>query len=108
MNTIETARSAVRLYFAPLKQIGVFWKETWIQSKALFIAEMVGTLTGMAGASMLGFQSPTPDLLTIFTLYTVSAACFVYSNYIRHSAWLIILMFFYVTMNFVGLVKVLG
>ena len=105
--TQQIAGEAVSNYFAPLRSMWAFWKETWQESKVLFFAEMIGTLTGMAGASMLGFQSPAPDLLTIFTLYTISAACFVYSNYIRHSAWLILLMFFYVTMNAVGLAKVL-
>ncbi len=90
-----------------IKKIVSFWKETWEQSKSLFFAEMTGTICGMAGAAMLGFQSPQPDLLTIFTLYTISAACFVYSNYIRHSAWLVILMFFYVGMNGVGLMRVI-
>lgn len=107
MNTMNTVRDAIQLYFAPLRQIVVFWRETWIQSKVLFFAEMIGTLTGMIGSAMLGFQSPLPDLLTIFTLYTISAGCFIYSNYIRHSAWLIILMIFYVGMNIVGLSKVL-
>lgn len=90
-----------------IKKIVAFWKETWQQSKPLFLAEMTGTVCGMLGAAMLGFQSPQPDLLTIFILYTISAACFVYSNYIRHSAWLMLLMTFYVGMNIVGFVRVI-
>lgn len=84
-----------------------FWKETWLTNRPLFIAEMLGTLTGMGAAAMIGFQAPNPDLLTIFILYNLSAFCFIYSNYIRQSAWMIILMFFYVGTNTIGLVHVI-
>ncbi len=89
-----------------IRKIVAFWKETWQQSKILFIAEMIGTICGMLGAGILSFQSPHPDLFAVFTFYTVSASCFIYSNYIRHSAWLIVLMTFYFAMNLVGLVRV--
>ena len=82
-----------------------FWKETWLTNRTLFIAEMVGTLTGMGAAAMIGFQSPTPDLLTIFILYNISAVFFIYSNYIRKSAWMIMLMIFYVGTNTLGLIQ---
>lgn len=82
-----------------------FWKETWLTDRVLFLAEMIGTLTGMAAAGMIGFQSPTPDLLTIFILYNISAVFFIYSNYVRKSAWMIMLMFFYVGTNTLGLIQ---
>jgi hypothetical protein len=66
---------------------------------------MVGTLTGMGAAAMIGFQSPNPDLQTIFILYNISAFFFIYSNYIRQSAWMIILMIFYVGTNTLGLIQ---
>ena len=84
-----------------------FWKETWVTNKLLFIAEMFGTLTGMGAAAMIGLQSPNPDLVTIFILYNLSAFCFIYSNFVRQSAWMIILMFFYVATNTIGLVQAL-
>lgn len=82
-----------------------FWKETWLTNKVLFLAEMSGTLTGMAAAAMIGLQSPNPDLQTIFILYNISAFFFIYSNYIRQSAWMIILMIFYVGTNTIGLIQ---
>jgi len=82
-----------------------FWKETWDTNKPLFIAEMLGTLNGMGAAAMIGWQSPTPDLVTIFILYNLSAFCFLYSNYIRHSAWMMMLMIFYVITNTIGLIQ---
>lgn len=82
-----------------------FWKDTWQSNKPLFLAEMVGTLTGMGAAAMIGWQSPNPDLLTIFILYNLSAVFFIYSNYVRQSAWMIMLMIFYVGTNTIGLVQ---
>ena len=66
---------------------------------------MFGTLTGMGAALMIGIQSPNPDLLTIFILYNISAVFFIYSNYIRQSAWMIMLMIFYVGTNTIGLIQ---
>lgn len=90
-----------------LRQIVAFWTETWRNNKKLFIAEMVGTLTGMVAAAVLALQSPTPDLVTVFILYSVSAGCFIYSNYVRRSAWMITLMVFYMITNTVGLAQAL-
>ena len=84
-----------------------FWKETWRTNKPLFLAEMLGTLTGMGAAAMIGLQSPNPDLVSIFILYNLSAFCFIYSNFVRRSAWMIILMVFYVATNTIGLAQAL-
>ena len=89
------------------RQIVAFWTETWRNNKKLFLAEMVGTITGMIAATVLAFQSPSPDLVTVFILYTISAMCFIYSNYIRRSAWMITLMLFYTMTNAVGLAQAL-
>lgn len=89
------------------RQIVAFWIETWHNNKKLFLAEMLGTITGMAAATILAIQSPNPDLVSVFILYTVSATCFIYSNYIRRSAWMITLMVFYTMTNAVGLTQAL-
>lgn len=80
-----------------------FWKETWRNNKPLFFAEMIGTLTGMVAATMMGVQSPNPDLITIFILYNINAVLFIYATYLRQSAWLLILMIFYLITNTIGL-----
>jgi len=87
------------------RQIVAFWIETWQYNKKLFLAEMTGTITGMTAATILAFQAPTPDLVSVFVLYTISAGCFIYSNYIRRSAWMITLMVFYTMTNAVGLTQ---
>lgn len=81
----------------------LFWKETWQQNKILFVAEMIGTLCGMSAATIIGFQSPDPDLPIVFTLYNINAILFIYSSYVRKCAWLILLMSFYIMTNTVGL-----
>lgn len=90
-----------------LRQVVAFWRETWHNNKKLFLAEMLGTISGMAAATILAIQSPNPDLVTVFILYTISAMCFIYSNYIRRSAWMITLMLFYMVTNVVGLTQAL-
>ena len=90
-----------------LRQVVTFWIETWHNNKKLFLAEMLGTISGMAAATVLAIQSPNPDLVTVFILYTISAMCFIYSNYIRRSAWMITLMLFYMVTNAVGLTQAL-
>jgi len=82
-----------------------FWKETWNTNRPLFFVEMFGTICGMAAATMIGVQSPNPDLVTIFILYNFNAFCFIYSSYIRQSAWLMLLLTFYVGTNTIGLIQ---
>lgn len=84
-----------------------FWKETWTTDKPLFITEMTGTLCGMTAAAIMGFQSPEPNLLFVFSFYLISSVCFIYSNYVRESAWLLILMIFYLITTAIGLIRVL-
>lgn len=104
-------RIGCRMFFEPLiffiKSIKEFWIATWLQSKILFLAEMIGTLCGMAAATIMGFQAPDPNLLAVFLLYNVSAILFIYTNYVRQSAWLMILMTFYLITTTIGLVQVL-
>ena len=90
-----------------VRQIIAFWKETWVENKPLFFAEMIGTLSGMSAATMMGFQSPHPNLIVIFILYNINAVLFIYSNYVRKSSWLMLLMTFYIITNTIGLYQAL-
>ena len=90
-----------------VRHIVAFWAETWRVSKKLFFAEMFGTLFGMAAAVLMAFQSPNPNLLAVFTCYNISAILLVYSNYKRHSSWMVILMTFYLITNIIGITKLL-
>ncbi len=90
-----------------VRQILAFWKETWVQNKPLFFAEMIGTLGGMSAAMMMGFQSPNPNLVIIFILYNINAVLFIYASYVRKSAWLMLLMTFYIITNTIGLSQAL-
>jgi hypothetical protein len=83
----------------------VFWRETWLTNKPLFWAEALGTVFGMAAALIMGVMSPNPNLLIIFTCYIISAILLMYSNYIRHSSWMVVLMTFYLITTTVGMFK---
>lgn len=93
----------IDLYFQPVREIWNFWYKTWWTSKLLFFAEMVGTLAGMSAASIVSLEAPHPNLLLAFILYNVSSLCFIYSNYVRESSWMIVLMIFYLSVTSIGL-----
>lgn len=84
-----------------------FWKETWRQSKALFLAEMIGAIGGMIGAGNLCFMAPDPNLLISFTAYIISSISLMYSCYVRKSSWMLILMIFYTVTTAIGLWRIL-
>lgn len=88
-----------------VRHIGAFWAETWRVSKPLFFAEMFGTLFGMTAATLMAIGSPTPDLLTVFMCYNISAVLLIYSNYMRHSAWMVVLMCFYLVTTVFGTIR---
>jgi hypothetical protein len=87
------------------REIAVFWRETWRESKTLFFAEMVGTISGMIGAGTLTFMAPNPNLLLSFSAYMVSSLALLYACHIRKSSWMMMLMMFYTFTTAVGLVK---
>jgi hypothetical protein len=91
-----------------VRGIWAFWKETWFSSKPLFFAEACGTVMGMTAATLMALQAPTPDLVSVFTLYLISAILLMYSNYKRHSSWMVVLMTFYAVTTFIGLVRLLS
>lgn len=82
-----------------------FWRETWRTNKPLFWAEAIGTLCGMAAALTMSLQSPNPNLLVVFIFYIVSAILLMYSNYVRHSSWMVVLMTFYLVTTTYGLFR---
>jgi len=82
-----------------------FWQETWRTNKPLFWAEAIGTLCGMTAAFTMSIQSPNPNLLLVFTFYIISAILLMYSNYIRHSGWMVVLMTFYLVVTTYGLIR---
>jgi len=88
-----------------LSDIVGFWQATWKESKALFLAEMIGTLGGMIGASVLCFMAPNPNLLVSFSAYMVSSLALLYSCYIRKSSWMMLLMIFYTFTTSIGLIR---
>jgi hypothetical protein len=88
-----------------VRGVWAFWKETWRLDKRLFFAEAIGTFLGMGAATMMGFQSPSPNLLWVFSMYLVSAILLVYSSYKRHSSWMVVLMAFYSITTTIGLLK---
>jgi len=87
------------------REIRVFWLETWHQSKTLFFAEMIGTISGMIGAGTLTFMAPNPNLFLSFSAYIVSSIALLYACHIRKSSWMMMLMVFYTFTTTVGLVK---
>jgi hypothetical protein len=87
------------------KEIRTFWLETWQQSKTLFFAEMVGTISGMIGAGTLTFMAPNPNLLLSFSAYIISSLALLYVCHIRKSSWMMMLMVFYTFTTAVGLGK---
>lgn len=82
-----------------------FWRETWRTNKPLFWAEAIGTFCGMAAALIMGVMSPSPNLFAVFTFYIISAILLMYSNYVRHSSWMVVLMTFYLVTTIVGMFK---
>jgi len=87
------------------REIAVFWRETWRESKTLFFAEMIGAICGMIGAGTLTFMAPNPNLLLSFSAYMVSSIALLYACHIRKSSWMMMLMLFYTLTTAVGLVK---
>jgi len=88
-----------------LGTIVAFWRETWLVSKPLFLAEMFGTLFGMTAAALMAIGSPTPNLFVVFMCYNISAVLLIYSNYVRHSAWMVVLMCFYLITTVFGTIR---
>lgn len=84
-----------------------FWVNTWKQSKTLFIAEAVGSITGMAASATMALYAPDPNLLIVFILYEISAALLMYAAYVRESSWIMTLMGFYFVITGVGLFNLL-
>lgn len=82
-----------------------FWQETWKTNKPLFWAEALGTFFGMAAAFVMAAMSPVPNLFIVFTFYIISAILLMYSNYIRHSSWMVVLMTFYLVTTTFGLYR---
>jgi len=87
------------------REIAVFWRETWHESKTLFFAEMIGAISGMVGAGTLTFMAPNPNLLLSFSAYMISSIALLYACHIRKSSWMMMLMLFYTFTTAVGLVK---
>ena len=87
------------------REIKTFWLETWEQSKLLFFAEMIGTVSGMIGAGTLTFMAPNPNLVLSFSAYIISSLALLYACHIRKSSWMMLLMIFYTFTTTVGLVK---
>lgn len=81
------------------------WQETWRTNKPLFWAEALGTLFGMGAALVMAIMSPVPNLFIVFTCYIISAILLMYSNYVRHSSWMVVLMTFYLVTTTFGMIK---
>ncbi len=90
-----------------IQNIYKFWVNTWNQSKMLFFAEAVGSLTGMAASASMALYAPEPNLLVVFVLYEISALLLAYAAYRRESSWIMMLMAFYFVMTGVGLFNLL-
>jgi len=90
-----------------IRKICRFWVNTWNQSKMLFFAEAVGSLTGMAAATSMALYAPEPNLLVVFVLYEISALLLAYAAYRRESSWIMVLMAFYFIMTGFGLFNLL-
>lgn len=89
------------------KDVVQFWKDTWQQSKVLFLAEMIGTVGGMIGAGNLCFMAPDPNLFISFPAYLISSIALLYSCYVRKSSWMMVLMIFYTVTTAIGLWRIL-
>lgn len=87
-----------------LKDVLVFWKETWRESPAVFAAEMVGAVTSMAAAILLSTQA-APPLIAVFILYLVGSVCLLGVSYWRRASWMLVMFTFFTVFNLVGLVN---
>ena len=88
-----------------LKDVVLFWKETWRDDKALFFSEAIGTFLGMMAAGILNIYSKDPNMLAVLTLYLISAVLMGYASYKRKSSFLVILMVFYGVTSVYGLIN---
>ena len=90
-----------------LKRIYSFWAETYKTSKALFFAEAAGAILGMFSASYLALNPIGANMWLVLLPWGISAMFMVYAAYKRESAWMILIMLFYVVMNFTGIIKLI-
>lgn len=79
-----------------------FWKDTWKESKALFIAEALGTTCALTAASILTFLSGQM-LLLVFIIYTIGNLCLLYASYKRGSSWFILMSIGFIILNIIGI-----
>jgi len=87
-----------------LQNMLVFWKDTWQESKVLFLAEMAGTFLALFSAFLLGFSSGE-YLALVFMLYNLSNVLLIYTSYIRGNAWMIFMMSSFLLLNIYGLMN---
>ena len=81
-----------------------FWKDTWTQSRILFLAEMSGTFCALFSAFLLGFSSGE-YLALIFMIYNLSNVLLIYTSYVRGNAWMIFMMSSFFILNIYGLIN---
>lgn len=90
-----------------LKKIYSFWADTYKTSKSLFFAEASGALLGMFSASYLALNPLNHNMWLVLLPWGISAVFMTYAAYKRESAWMILVMAFYVIMNFTGILKLI-
>jgi len=85
------------------KSIWIFWVQTWNENQSLFWAEAVAAISSIIASFALAWYAPVSPMVFVFIFYLIGSTLLIYAMYLRHSAWMIVMMGWYTAMNIIGL-----
>tara|TARA_B100000989_G_scaffold266807_1_gene220531 strand:+ start:175 stop:450 length:276 start_codon:yes stop_codon:yes gene_type:complete len=88
-----------------LEKIKNFWLNSYNSNKVAFYFEMVSAITVIIGSAILTYTvlEPRPDIFIPF--YFIGSTTGFVGAYYRNSAWVMVLTFWFTTMNTVALYR---
>ena len=86
-----------------IKSIKKFWINSYESHKVAFLFEMVSAIAVIIGSAILTYTvlNPRPDIFLPF--YFVGSSTGFIGAYYRKSAWIMVLTFWFTSMNSIGL-----
>jgi hypothetical protein len=73
----------------------------------LFFLEMVSVMLQISAAAYLSITAKDPDMLTVYSLYTVGSSIGIFVYYKRQLVWTLIMVSIFTGLNILGLVVLL-
>ncbi len=90
-----------------MKKFVLNWAHDLVHNPWVFGLELLGTVSAMLAATILAWYVPQPPFLLVYGLYILGSTCLAVASYLRHNGFWWMLSVFFVSIDILGVYRLL-